>query len=57
MFLSGDYEFLCHMYGLSGASGKQQKIIVIDNQLSSYSPYWNFPEIFSRETLLPLVKT
>ena len=21
VFLSGDYEFLCHMYGLSGASG------------------------------------
>ena len=22
VFLSGDYEFLCHMYGLSGASGR-----------------------------------
>lgn len=22
VFQSGDYEYLCHMYGLSGASGK-----------------------------------
>ena len=22
VFLSGDYEFLCHLFGLSGASGK-----------------------------------
>jgi len=22
VFLSGDYEFLCRMYGLSGASGR-----------------------------------
>lgn len=25
IFLTGDYEFLCRMYGLSGASGKKQK--------------------------------
>lgn len=28
LFLSGDYEFLCHMYGLSGASGMHQSKIL-----------------------------
>ena len=28
LFLSGDYEFLCRMYGLSGASGQQTDIHV-----------------------------
>jgi hypothetical protein len=26
VFLTGDYEFLCRMYGLSGASGKKLEL-------------------------------
>ena len=26
MFIFGDYEFLCHLYGISGQSGKTQKL-------------------------------
>lgn len=28
VFLSGDYEFLCHMYGLSGASGESSTLLL-----------------------------
>ncbi len=29
LFLSGDYEFLCRMYGLSGASGMELHPVVV----------------------------
>lgn len=29
IFLSGDYEYLCKMYGLSGASGKTKDLNLI----------------------------
>ena len=31
LFLSGDYEFLCRMYGLSGASGVTSSLIRSNN--------------------------
>ena len=38
LFISGDYEFLCVIYGLSGASGRsknvQQHIIIIHSHIS-----------------------
>ena len=43
LFLSGEYEFLCVLYGLSGASGKWA---LIKNRSLT---------ITSRKTLLPLV--
>ena len=30
VLLSGDYEFLCHMYGLSGASGKHKESLFLE---------------------------
>lgn len=40
VFFLGDYEFLCHMYGLSGASGESHMVnrVFVHTQCDNYIP-------------------
>ena len=57
VFVFGDYEFLCKMYGISGASGKIEttSLCFIDIYMYILSSKLHLPNRACRPSLLPLL--